>query len=178
MDLKDIRVFVCVPGVGKSYLANLDDRFVDMDDLKARYKYALENATTQEMEWLKGNRGKAVREDSTEYIKSLTMKLLNETDKILLFAPNPIIVDMIYKQNIPYCLVYHSKDCVEEYRQRMRSRGNQENFIDSMLDPIDEFYAASTSDERPAFKIELMPNEYLSQKIWGLFNKNNENYWH
>lgn len=174
--LKDIRVFVCVPGVGKSYLTKIDDRFVDLDDIKARYKYALENATVQQMENLKGNRGCAVRGDSTEYIKNLTMQLLNETDKILLFAPNPLIVDMIYSQKIPYCLVYHSKDCVEEIRQRMRNRGNQENFINSMLDPIDEFYKQSTTDKRPAFKIELQKGEYLSQKILPLFEKNNENY--
>ena len=42
MELKDIRVFVCVPGVGKSYLTKSDDRFVDLDDMKARYKYALD----------------------------------------------------------------------------------------------------------------------------------------
>ena len=172
MELKDIRVFVCVPGVGKSYLAEMDDRFVDMDDLKARYKYAMENVSTKEMEWKKGNRGEPVRHKSTEYIQDLTRKYLKETDKILLYAPNPLIVDMIYKENIPYCLVYHSKDCVEEIRERMRARGNQENFINSMLDPIDSFYEASVTDTRPAFKIELFKGEFLSDKILEIFGNN------
>ena len=169
MELKDIRVFVCVPAVGKSYLCELDDRFVDFDDKKARYKYGFESLTSSEMERLKGNRGKVLREDSTEYIKKEILRYLKETDKILLFAPNPAIVDMIYENKIPYCLVYHSKSCVKEIEQRMRDRGNQENFIRSMIDPIDTFYEASVTDTRPSFKIELFEGEYLSDKLLDIF---------
>lgn len=172
MELKDIRVFVCVPAVGKSYLCDIDDRFVDFDDLKARYKYGFEGLSKAEMERLKGNRGKALREDSTEYIQKELFRILNETDKILLFAPNPAIVDMIYQNNVPYCLVYHSKDCIHEIEERMRKRGNQENFIRSMIDPIDSFYEASVTDTRPAFKIELFEGEYLSDKLLPIFGEN------
>lgn len=162
MKFEECRIFVCVPAVGKTYLTENDNRFVDMDEMKARYKYAQENYPTKEIEWLKGNRGKAVRGNSVDYIKNQTEKLLKETDKILLFAPNPDIVDMICKLGVQYCLVFHSKDCIDEIEQRMRNRGNQENFIRSMIDPIDEFYEASINDTRPAFKIELQRGEYLS----------------
>ena len=169
MELKDIRVFVCVPGVGKTWLEENDNRFVDMDKLKAKYKYGFENIDDKQIEWLKGNRGKPVNNDEVEYMEKQTKKLLATTDKILLFAPNPKIVDMIYKNNIPYCLVYHSKDCVKEIEQRMRNRGNQENFIRSMLDPIDTFYKQSVTDTRPTFKIELFGGEYLSDKLLQIF---------
>ena len=96
---------------------------------------------------------------------------MNETDKILLFAPNPEIVKMIYENKIPYCLVYHSKEVVQEIEERMRKRGNQENFIRSMIDPIDEFYEASVTDLRPTFKIELFHGEYLSDKLLDIFNQ-------
>lgn len=162
MRFEDIRVFVCVPAVGKSFLARTNDHFVDMDALKARYKYACENISEHELEFHKGNRGNAVRKDSVLYIKNQTHKLLNETDKILLYAPNPQIVEMIYEEKIPYCLVYHSKDCIEEIKTRMRERGNQENFINSMTDNIDNFYHDSTTDTRPIMKIELHANQYLS----------------
>lgn len=162
MKFQDLRVFVCVPAVGKTYLCNHDDKFVDMDELKARYKYAQESASEKEIEWLKGNRGEAVRGHSTEFIKQRTLDFLANTDKILLFAPNPQIVDMLYKNNVPYCLIYHSKDCVKEIEERMRNRGNQENFIRKMVDPIDEFYAENTQDERPCMKIELYGGEYLA----------------
>lgn len=172
MELKDIRVFVCVPAVGKSYLCEIDDRFVDFDDMKARYKYGYENLSVAEMEHLKGNRGKVLRDDSTEYIKNQIMKYLKETDKILLFAPNPEIVKMIYDNGIPYCLVYHSKDCIDEIEKRMLDRGNQPNFVRSMLDPIDTFYEASVTDTRPTFKIELFRGEYLADKLLDIFKQN------
>ena len=165
MKLENIRVFVCVPGVGKTYLSKTNDRFIDLDDMKARYKYAYKNVSDFEFEQLKGNRGEVIREDSKDYVEKQLKHYLENTNKILLFAPNPQIVDMIYKNNIPYCLVFHSKDCLEEIRERMRTRGNKENFINSMLDKIDMFYKASQEDTRPALKIELFQGEYLSDKL-------------
>ncbi len=169
MELKDIRVFVCVPGVGKTYLTKLDDRFVDMDIEKAKYKYNLYDKTDREIEFLKGNNKCAVNGNSIGYIENLTKKYMDTTDKILLFAPNPQIVEMIVNNGYPYCLVYHTKDSIVEIEKRMRDRGNQENFIRSMIDPIDTFYKASTEDTRPAFKIELTSKEYLSEKLLPLF---------
>ena len=162
MELNECRVFVCVPAVGKSHLASQNDNFIDMDEMKARYKYAQETNSEKEIEWLKGNRGKAVRTDTLQYIENKTKEYLASTDKILLFAPNKEIVEMICRNNIPYCLVFHDKDCIKEIEERMRKRGNQENFIRAMIDPIDEFYQASISDTRPSLKIELHAGEYLA----------------
>lgn len=162
MEFEDIRVFVCVPGLGKSFLCKKDDRFVDMDELKARYKYASEDASELEIEWAKGNRGEAKRNHVTEFIEKTTKDFLENTNKILLFAPTPKIVDMIFRNQIPYCLVYHSKDCLPEIEERMRKRGNQENFIRSMIDPFESFHKANEEDERPKFKIELGVGEFLS----------------
>ena len=171
MELKDIRVFVCVPGVGKTHLSTIDDRFVDLDNEKAMYKYGYSpDIPLKEFESYKGNRDKSkARKDSNEYMKHRFEYYLNETDKVLLFAPNPEMVEMIYNSKTPYCLVYHSKSCVEEIRQRMRNRGNTESFINSMLDPIDYFYSNSVNDTRPSFKIELFEGEYLSDKLLPLF---------
>lgn len=173
MNLSDIRVFVCVPGVGKTYLSKLDNRFVDLDSIKAMYKYGYNpNVSDKEFESYKGNRGEAARSNTTAYMKQQMLHYLNETDKILLFAPNPQMVEMIVESGTPYCLVYHSKDCVEEIRQRMINRGNQENFINSMLEPIDSFYEASVTDTRPAFKIELFKGDFLATKLLPIINKN------
>ena len=32
-------VIVCGPAIGKTYLAKHDKRFIDLDDMKATYKY-------------------------------------------------------------------------------------------------------------------------------------------
>lgn len=175
MQLKDIRVFVCVPGVGKTFLEQTNNRFVDLDRLKAEYKYGISGADRQNFEANKGNRGKVIRADANEYIEKIFLNYYYHTNKILLFAPNPDMVNMIVANDIPYCLVYHSKnkETVEEIRQRMRDRGNQENYIDSMTAPeiMEVFYHNSVSDTRPAFKIELFKGEYLSDKLLPILNQ-------
>ena len=178
MNLENIRVFVCVPGIGKTYLSKLDDRFVDLDSIKAMYKYGYdENISDFDFEGFKGNRGEAVRGSTTQYMEQQMLHYLNETNKILLFAPNPQMVEMIVNNHVPYCLVYHSKECVEEVRERMRNRGNKENFINAMLNPIDSFYEASVTDTRPAYKIELFNNEFLADKILPIVNKHKINFY-
>lgn len=168
MELKDIRVFVCVPGVGKTYLQKMDNKFVDMDAKRALYKYG--ETDESGLEKSKGNRGATVNKDYNEYMLREFRRYLKETDKILLFAPNPQMVQMIIDENVPYCLVYHSLDCVEEYKERMRNRGNEENFIESMLgdEIIKTFYEENTTDTRPLFKIELKPKQYLSDVIYDI----------
>lgn len=171
LQLKDIRVFVCVPGVGKTTLCEKDDRFVDMDMIKARYKYALENCSKKNIENLKGHYGNAVRKDVNKHLENLTLNLLQTTNKILLFAPNPDMVNMLYEKKIPYCLVFHSLKCVEEYKTRMKNRGNQDDYIETMLgeNVIYDFYKNSTTDTRPTFKIELGPHQYLSDVLLDIF---------
>ncbi len=173
LELKDIRVFVCVPGVRKTTLCERNNRFVDMDSIKARYKYELENSSKEVMEALKGHYGKAVRKDTYTHMEELTFELLEKTDKIMLFAPNPQMVNMLFEKNVPYCLVYHSLDCIEEYKERMRNRGNKEDYIETMLGDgvLYDFYKNSVNDARPSFKIELQPNEYLSDKLLDIFNE-------
>lgn len=162
MKFEDLRAFVCVPAVGKTYLCHHDDRYIDMDELKARYKYAQEDASSEELEWAKGNHSEAARGHSIEYIERRMFDFLQNTDNILLFAPNLEIVDMLIKNKIPYCLIFHSKDCADEIEQRMRNRGNQENFIRAMVDSINEYYLQNAQDENPCMKIELHRGEYLA----------------
>ena len=48
--INDCHVIVCGPAVGKTYLAKMDSRFIDLDGEKAIYKYGLNNATDIELE--------------------------------------------------------------------------------------------------------------------------------
>lgn len=167
--LDNIRVFICVPGVGKTYLSNIDDNFVDIDNIKSKYKYKFDdNVTDIEIEQNKGKHTRATQKGSKQYIFNVIQDYLNNTNKTLLLAPNPTIVEYIYQQKIPYCLVYHSLDCVAEYKERMRTRGNDENFIQSMLgDEIANlFHKENTNDSRPKYKLELEPGEYLSDVFY------------
>ncbi len=172
INLRDIRIFVSTPATGKSYLEKNYDCFVDMDALKAKYKYGL--LSDEEIELSKGNHDiLKTKGGSVEYISNQIDELLTRTNKILLFAPNPQIVEVINNKKLPYCLVYTSMDTVEEIRSRMRERGNQENFIKAMTDPFPDFYANHTADSRPAVKVILDKGEHLADLILPVINGQN-----
>lgn len=160
-----IKVFVCVPGVGKTFLSKHDNNFVDIDELKCRYKYQFgDDDNSLEIEKNKGHKTRPIRSNTYKYVVSLIDDYLNNTKKILLLAPNPRLVELLVNKHIPYCLVYHSLDCIQEYKIRMKNRGNDEEFIESMLGEkvIHDFYKNNVMDKRPVIKIQLNNGEYLS----------------
>ncbi len=90
--LSNIRIYVCTPATGKSYLEKNYDCFVDMDALKAKYKYGIGDS---EMELYKGNRDKLIaRAGAEKYISQKIDEFLANTDKILLFASNPKLLKL------------------------------------------------------------------------------------
>ena len=154
-------VIVCGPAVGKTYLAKHDKRFIDLDQLKAQYKYEIINE--EEFEKNKLNRGKPKHEDSLEFSLNLLKKEI-KTEKIILISFNQEILNYILENKIDYCLVYPNLDSKEEYINRMRLRGNSEKFIEAMTNEKSwkEYYIRNKNDNRPKFKIELNKGEYLS----------------
>lgn len=163
MDKIDCKIIVCGPAIGKTYLAEHDKRFIDLDGEKAKYKYGLYNITLKELEKGKLNRGEIVNHDSSAYI----IKKLNDyiTDNLcVLLSYNSHVIDYIHQNNLPYCLVYAGKDASQEYKQRMISRGNSELFIEQMtnISAWNKFYEENKNDTKPKYKIELKQGEYLS----------------
>ena len=132
------QVIVCGPAIGKTYLSKTDSRFVDIDGLKADYKYNITDLSLEEKERGKLNRGKVIKEDSTAY----AIKLLEETikaNKIALISYQEKILEYIIKNNIPYCLVYADISSREEYIKRMIERGNTEEFINEVKKNNNEY---------------------------------------
>ena len=156
-------VILCGPAIGKTYLSKIDNRFIDIDGLKAAYKYNLHNQTDKEKEQGKLNRGKVINNDSSEY----AINLLKETiknNKIALITYHQKILNYIHENNIPYCLVYADINDLEEYASRMKNRGNSKDFIKEMTNKNSwkKFYYQNESDPKPTYKIKLKPGQYLS----------------
>lgn len=174
MKAEDIRLFICVPAVGKSYLEEIDERFVDMDRLRSLYKHGYpENISNDEIEKIKSNGWKSVasEDEVVEYIRKKMHEKLAD-GKYLLFAPHPNIVEMINQEGIPYCLVFSSLDSIEILTNRMRARGNNEKFVEEMAKVAYEKYDEHKNDPRSAFKIELKKDEYLSDVIYDFLGIN------
>jgi ribosomal-protein-alanine N-acetyltransferase len=155
-------VIICGPAIGKTYLADHDEHFVDVDGLRAIYKYGI-SRDSKEYESGKWNRGEVVNKDSKEYSKRLLQSTIAE-GKVALLSFHEDLVNYLLENNIDYCLVYTDIDSREEYIQRMKDRGNQDNFIYEMTNEKvwNEFHKKDEEDEKPTYKIKLRKGEYLS----------------
>jgi len=156
-------IIVCGPAIGKTYLAKTDSRFVDIDGMKADYKYNLYNIPLIEKEKTKLDRGQVVNYDSSKYAIELLEKTISE-NKVALLSYNPKIIGYIIENNYEYCLVFADKNLLEEYKERMITRGNNTKFIDQMTNPNNwnEFYEKNINDTKPTYKIKLKSKQYLT----------------
>ncbi len=173
--LKKTKIYVCTPGIGKTYMAQKSDKYIDIDRLRSNYKYGRnENFSIEEHENNKGKQErKIINNDYIDYAKKIINKYLKE-DKILLLAPSYDLVDYINEIKEPYCLVYMSLKDNSHMKERLRKRGNQENFIEKNYnDEIAKFYyEENIKDERPTAKVELEKEEYLSDLMKKVNDKN------
>lgn len=155
-------VIVCGPGIGKTYLAMIDDRFIDIDGMRSDYKYNLYDLSYEDKEKGKGNRGEIINEDSDGYAIELLEQTIGD-NKIALLSYNDKIIEYIIKNGIKYCLVYADIDLADEYAERMRMRGNNSKFVTDMTNKEiwEEFYNINVNDDKPTYKIKLQKGQYL-----------------
>jgi len=154
-------VVLCGPAVGKTYLSNTDSRFIDLDGMKAKYKYEIIDEIDFEKNKL--NRGKVIHQDSLEYALNILKKEI-QNDKIVLLSFNKQLLEYLWDNNIDYFLVYPNINSRDEYINRMKKRGNNEKFIEAMTNAKDWnlFYSRNKNDTKPAYKIQLDEGQYLS----------------
>ncbi|MDD3341010.1 MAG: hypothetical protein PHN72_02255 [Bacilli bacterium] len=159
----DCNVIVCGPAIGKTYLAKTDKRFIDLDGIKADYKYNLGNMSTIEKESGKLNRGSIVHHDSTKYAIQILQEKINQ-DYIILLTYKGGLLKYVMDNKISYCLVYADKDLCTEYANRMKNRGNSSPFIEEMTneEAWNQFYLNNEMDQNPSYKVKLKKGQYLS----------------
>ncbi|ORX85464.1 hypothetical protein BCR32DRAFT_241761 [Anaeromyces robustus] len=169
-------IIVCGPAVGKTYLSKKDSRFIDLDSIKAKYKYGISDEVSDEdFEKNKSNRGEIVNHDSFDYVLNILKREIQlkeeETGKIILLSYNKDLLNYINNNNIEYCLVYPKLESRIEYIQRMKQRNNNEKFIEAMTNENSwkRFYIENSNDTKPKYKIELKEGQYLSDIINQLF---------
>jgi hypothetical protein len=160
------KVILCGPAVGKTYLSNHDNRFVDIDDMRAKYKYNIQNQSNEEFEKGKSNRGKIVNNDSLEYAKNLLDNTIR-SGRIALISYQEELLQYVIDNKIDYCLVYADISLRKEYKMRMEQRGNIKKFVDDMTNEKawEEFYFINENDNKPKYKIKLKKGQYLSDLI-------------
>lgn len=159
-------IIICGPAVGKTYLANIDNRFFDLDFEKAKYKYGIDKKiSVEEFEKIKFSHD-IINNDSVEYAINLLEQKISE-GKIILMSFNKKIIEYIKEKKYTYCLVYPNISSYDEYLARMKNRGNTESFINKTNNEEDwnRFYLENKNDKSPNYKIELKNGEYLSDIV-------------
>ncbi len=176
-NIVDIKVFVCVPGAGKTYLAETDSNFVDIDRIRSNITYNRPlDFSVEEHEKLKGSNkngdSESKKKNALHKIKEIICKSL-EDNKIILCAPLPEVVDYINELNVPYALVFFDIKDNDLIKERLIARGNQEAFVKKNCDEIiaKMYYEMNLKDTRSKIKILLSGNEYLSDVYQLIKNK-------
>ena len=113
--MKNCRVIVSGPAIGKTYLSKINNRFVDLDGEKAIYKYGLYDKTDLELESTKLNRGVVVNRDSKEYVFKRLQEELKKDNVVLLSYNQKDIINYLIENKIPYCLAYADISLCDEY---------------------------------------------------------------
>ena len=152
---------IATPGCGKSYLADKDDRFVDVDEVRLRSKYVVpEGVTREELERTKGERTWPRIKDYRGAFAEKLDEYLAE-GKILIAAPHPESFDYFDSRGIKYCFVYPKGDIREEMRQRFELRNNPAAFIKENDDAFDDYYISNRQNKRAVVHYEFGADEYL-----------------
>ncbi len=133
MNIKDFRVFVCSVCTGKTFLAQKNDKFIDLDALKINYKYGYYNKSHQELEFLKHNRDKKNIKDTSSFLKEKFNYFLNNTNKIILLSNDEGVFKFLKENKIKFCYVYTGEESKEYITKLMEMRGNQKNCVENTL---------------------------------------------
>lgn len=163
--LKNLNVYVCSSGTGKSFLAKQNKNYLDMDFLKLKCKYIInDDVTPQNIEYLKGNYNFKRNPDFPENYFNLINSSLKEGKKVLL-VPQKLEIEFLEKNNIKYGLFFPAPECAEEYKERFINRGNSIEFTEGVLGKINEFFVENNENTSASIKIILKKGEYITDYL-------------
>lgn len=151
------------PGIGKSHFFRM------MEDSG---KKVLDSDSSL-FSWIE----KGVRHPDfpNNYIKHIKENI-GKVDIILIHRVYPvsshdIVRDALVKNNIPFVLVYPSRDIKEEYIGRYIQRGSNEAFVKLLTDNWDKFIG-DCEKQKGCKHVVIKSGEYLSDKIKDLISEN------
>lgn len=165
IDGKQIQVFACAAGTGKTTLSRMNSDFVDVDREKYFCKYPEldRSLSDREIENIKD----LVMKKNKEFPENFFTQIQNWLDdgKNLLVVPEPLIMEFINKNNLPYILIYPEANCKQIYKNNMLNRGNSVEFTNWFNMFFDKYLSDHENDTKAFKKIKLRKGEYLSDVI-------------
>ncbi len=154
-----ISAWICA---GKTYLAK---KYKNITELPSGdYKYILTNKqkSTENKESLKSTKRELNLAWPINYYDAILEEIKNEKHGIILIAPCMPFEEM-RNYGISFLLAYPDPVCKEEYKDRARSRGANEEFVERVETKIQTDFEDFL--KQPNEKIVLEPGEYLEDSL-------------
>ena len=162
---KEFFAVVATPALGKSYLADNYEEFIDIDELRLFSKYVIPNNITRtELEQTKGDRKFEKRNNFQEHFYNQLQNAIKQ-NKILLCAPHLEIREYLFKNKIPYLFVYPKKNLKNHIKERMLNRQNNSKFITENDDLFYSYYDSNKHEPYAVVKYKIKKGEYLSDVL-------------
>lgn len=148
---------------GKSTLAKKYKNVIDMES--TLYKYICEH----EDEKSKGRDDRTLNPDWPQNYFEALERVKDSYDYILI--SDNICDSWLKENNIVYYQVYPSEDLLDEYVERVRSRGNNQTFINYLVVNWKEWVQGCKNDNYASKHIELKSGQYLSDVLTNLIER-------
>jgi hypothetical protein len=154
-------IIAAYAGTRKTYFASLYPN-IAIDMICMPYKYALtENTSCDESS--KANPENILHNNwPLNYFSVIKQNL--ESGKLLLIPSDLLILELLRKEKLHYCLCYPKKNAKEIYRERYIKRGNTTEFIDIFIGKWDKFMDSFENDSYGQH-IVLQPDQFISDVI-------------
>lgn len=153
------------PGVGKT---NLELKYENVIDLDKEYIFDLtEEQKMMDFEELKGIDKPFNKDWPFCYIKEIYKKI-KEYDIVLICQEKNLLLELD-RQNVDYIVAYPQKDCLNDYLERYRKRGNSEEYLKrkkkSFYIEID-YLSRNTNRKWILEKGEYLEDRLIKEKVY------------
>jgi hypothetical protein len=154
-----ISAWICA---GKTYLTKKYKNIIELPS--GDYKYILtdEQKAVANKESLKSTKRELNPEWPKNYYDAILREVGSKEHDIILIAPCMPFEEM-RNYGINFMLAYPDPSCKEEYKERARSRGANEEFVKRVETKIDTDFEEFLN--QPNEKITLQPGEYLEDAL-------------
>lgn len=154
-----ISAWICT---GKTYLIKKYNNVTELPS--GEYKYILtdEQKAVRNKESLKSTKREINPAWPTNYYDAILEEVKKEDYSIILIAPCMPFKEM-REYGIDFVLAYPDPACKEEYKDRARSRGANEEFVKRVETQIETDFEEFL--KQPNEKVTLQPGEYLEDTL-------------
>ena len=148
-------------GIGKTTLAKKYKNCIDLES--SAYKWIYSDEDKKNSEKLKGDKSRTPNPDyPMNYINAI-IDASKKYDVVCVWSHPEHALAYYDQYGIDYVLCYPTKDANAEYTNRMRNRGNTDEFIKSLNNVYEKRFEEFNNN--PHKKIILNPHETLEDRL-------------